>query len=78
MLTGNLGGFEGDADLDKAMANLGLTEEDRTIPGMTVPLMPHQIIGVDWMVRKEKDKKYKGGILADEMGIGKVSRRLFC
>ena len=32
--------------------------------------MPHQAIGVAWML--EKEKKLGGGILADEMGLGKV------
>lgn len=38
---------------------------------MEVALMPHQAIGVAWMVEKEKSI-IKGGILADDMGLGKV------
>jgi SNF2 family DNA or RNA helicase len=41
------------------------------LPGMSLPLMPHQIIGVQWMVDKEKSKHH-GGILADSMGLGKT------
>lgn len=36
---------------------------------MEVRLLPHQIIGVSWMVRQERETKLKGGILADEMGL---------
>ena len=34
-------------------------------------LMPHQANAVRWMARRE-DKKIKGGILADERGVGKT------
>lgn len=74
LLSGQLGEFEGDTDLPTAAQNLGLDEDDYTIPGMSVPLMPHQVIGVDWMVQKERDERYKGGVLGDEMGIGKVGQ----
>jgi len=36
---------------------------------MEVRLLPHQIIGVSWMVRQELEFGLKGGILADEMGL---------
>lgn len=39
------------------------------LPGMEVRLLPHQIIGVSWMVRQERDSGLRGGILADEMGL---------
>ena len=39
------------------------------LPGMEVRLLPHQIIGVSWMVRQEREYGLKGGILADEMGL---------
>ena len=38
---------------------------------MKIRLMPHQAIGVAWML--DKEKTLNGGILADEMGLGKVS-----
>ncbi|KAK5167347.1 DNA repair protein rad16 [Saxophila tyrrhenica] len=34
-------------------------------------LKPFQLEGLDWMVRQEKTK-YKGGLLGDEMGMGKT------
>ncbi|OAP58266.1 hypothetical protein AYL99_07356 [Fonsecaea erecta] len=48
-------------------------EDDGTVPGLKVKLLPHQIDGVDWMVSKEigKNRTY-GGILADDMGLGKT------
>lgn len=37
-------------------------------------LMPHQTQGLHWMFTRETDplNKCKGGILADDMGLGKV------
>ena len=31
-----------------------------------------QVLGVDWMVKREAVKASPGGILGDEMGLGKV------
>lgn len=36
---------------------------------MEVQLLPHQVIGVSWMLRQERESGLKGGILADEMGL---------
>lgn len=38
---------------------------------MEVALMPHQTIGVAWMVDKEHST-LKAGCLGDDMGLGKV------
>jgi SNF2 family DNA or RNA helicase len=38
---------------------------------MTIALMPHQVIGVAWMLSHEQGHN-KGGVMADEMGLGKV------
>lgn len=43
------------------------------VEGMKCTLLPHQIIGVGWAVNREKGPN-KGGLLADDMGLGKVSR----
>ena len=36
---------------------------------------PHQVIGVKWMLEREKEEP-KGGILCDEMGLGKTIQML--
>ena len=43
------------------------------LPGMEVRLLPHQIVGVSWLLRQELESGLKGGILADEMGLWVVS-----
>lgn len=49
-------------------------EDDGSVEGLNVKLLPHQVDGVDWMLAKEvgeKNKKGvlpKGGILADDVG----------
>ncbi|BFZ56628.1 DNA helicase rad5 [Savitreella phatthalungensis] len=42
-------------------------------------LMPHQVVGVEWMIRREaeqnekgRENKTRGGLLADDMGLGKT------
>jgi SNF2 family DNA or RNA helicase len=53
-------------------------EDDGTVDGLNVKLLPHQIEGVSWMRDKEFGTKKvkgtlpKGGILADDMGLGKT------
>nr|POF17908.1 putative atp-dependent helicase c17a2.12 [Quercus suber] len=53
-------------------------EDDGTVEGLVVKLLPHQVEGVSWMINKEigMQKKRgmtpKGGILADDMGLGKT------
>ncbi|GAA5958411.1 hypothetical protein JCM3765_007868 [Sporobolomyces pararoseus] len=63
--------FEGNANVDAAAEALGLSSQHECVENMTIPLMPHQLIGVAWMKAQEESKHY-GGILADEMGLGKT------
>jgi SNF2 family DNA or RNA helicase len=35
---------------------------------LDVYLLPHQVIGVSWMLDKEHNPRERGGILADDMG----------
>jgi SNF2 family DNA or RNA helicase len=37
--------------------------------GLSIQLLDHQIIGLCWMMRMERNDNFKGGILADEMGV---------
>lgn len=59
-------------------ANEEEEEDDGTVDGMKVKLLPHQVEGVAWMIEKEtgahnkRAKLPKGGILADDMGLGKT------
>mmetsp|Transcript_21216 Transcript_21216/g.61748 ORF Transcript_21216/g.61748 Transcript_21216/m.61748 type:complete len:1336 (-) Transcript_21216:330-4337(-) len=42
-------------------------------PGLTANLLPFQVEGVSWMYHQEvKETTTRGGILADEMGMGKT------
>ncbi|KAG0140768.1 hypothetical protein CROQUDRAFT_664734 [Cronartium quercuum f. sp. fusiforme G11] len=57
------GMYEGDmdgVDVDAAMPE-----------GLNCKLLPHQVVGVNWMRSREEGKK-RGGILADDMGFGKT------
>lgn len=40
-------------------------------PGMNIKLLPFQQEGLNWLIKQE-DGEYGGGILADEMGMGKT------
>ncbi|TCD64091.1 hypothetical protein EIP91_004563 [Steccherinum ochraceum] len=69
---GNAENFDGNATVDVSLKKLGLDSLVHTLPGMEVALMPHQVIGVAWMLNKENEKTHMGAILADEMGLGKT------
>lgn len=68
---GNIEQFEQNATVDQALEKLGLQAIVQPLTNMTVALMPHQAIGVAWMIDREQGPT-KGGCLADEMGLGKV------
>lgn len=40
-------------------------------PGMTIRLLPFQLEGLNWLMKQE-DGEFGGGVLADEMGMGKT------
>ncbi|KIP09902.1 hypothetical protein PHLGIDRAFT_101971 [Phlebiopsis gigantea 11061_1 CR5-6] len=68
---GNAELFDGNASVEKALNKLRLPVLYTPLPGMEIALMPHQVIGVAWMLEKERGSE-KGGCLADEMGLGKT------
>jgi DNA repair protein RAD16 len=68
--------FEFHPDLIDVFQNLDSAE--KIIPeraeqpeGMTVQLLPFQLEGLNWLLKQE-ESIYNGGILADEMGMGKT------
>ncbi|KNF01813.1 hypothetical protein PSTG_04932 [Puccinia striiformis f. sp. tritici PST-78] len=61
--------FAHNATVAGAREGLGMTDD--RLDGMAIPLMAHQIIGIDWMIKQENSKNL-GGILGDEMGLGKT------
>ncbi|KAF8632872.1 hypothetical protein AX17_004720 [Amanita inopinata Kibby_2008] len=63
--------FDGNVRVDQALEILGLRSQYDLIPGMAVALMPHQTIGVAWMMGKEASQ-LRGGALSDDMGLGKT------
>ncbi|KAJ7136080.1 SNF2 family N-terminal domain-containing protein [Mycena epipterygia] len=70
---GNAEQFDGNESIDKALEKLGLHSTHELLPSLDIPLMPHQLLCVAWMMEKEKVKSIKGGLLADEMGLGKTA-----
>ena len=75
-VAGNSDYFDGDAKVEASLKALGLPNLSTLLPGMEVALMPHQVIGVDWMLKQERCQTRRGGILADEMGL--VSPSTLC
>ncbi len=49
------------------------------IKGFGSPLLHHQLIGLGWMLSRERQPTVpRGGILSDEMGLGKTVEFLAC
>lgn len=58
---------------------LNNVSQEWQVPGMKCHLRPHQVIGVCWMLARElMGEKPLGGILADQMGLGKTIQMLAC
>ncbi|KAG8896479.1 hypothetical protein FRC01_011756, partial [Tulasnella sp. 417] len=50
--------------VQEALVNLRMAESGDLLPGLDVRLLPHQIVGVSWMLNKERNHREMGGILA--------------
>ncbi|KAL7416498.1 SNF2 family N-terminal domain-containing protein [Mrakia frigida] len=72
----SLNDFADNASVNDSLQKLGLDDMKDILPGLNITLMPHQIIGVAWLVEQEAKPKYCGGILADAMGLGKTIQAL--
>lgn len=73
-MTGKL--YEMHPDLKDVFPNLETAERikpERAVQpdGMSITLLPFQLEGLNWLVKQEEGI-YNGGILADEMGMGKT------
>ncbi|WVF72421.1 hypothetical protein IAT40_007236 [Kwoniella sp. CBS 6097] len=68
----NLNDFIEDTTVDESLGRLGLQALTDHLPGLRIQLMPHQVLGVDFMLKQEKNKKHLGGINGDAMGLGKT------
>lgn len=64
---GNAEFFDESASVTTALEKLKLPSLNVLFPGLSIALMPHQVIGVAWMLDKEKSAAFKGGILSDEV-----------
>ncbi|KAG5476943.1 hypothetical protein LSCM1_05276 [Leishmania martiniquensis] len=54
------------------LVHRGKMEQMAPPPTLLRHLLPYQKEGLGWMVRQETESPIKGGILADEMGMGKT------
>ncbi|TYJ54749.1 hypothetical protein B9479_004597 [Cryptococcus floricola] len=68
----SFGNFASDSTVDDDLRVLGLSSLKDSIPGLRIQLMPHQVMGVSFMTRQEKNLAFKGGINGDAMGLGKT------
>ncbi|WVQ71425.1 hypothetical protein IAR50_000962 [Cryptococcus sp. DSM 104548] len=68
----SFGNFASDSTVDDDLRVLGLGSLKDSIPGLRIQLMPHQVMGVSFMIRQEQNLAFKGGINGDAMGLGKT------
>lgn len=62
---------ESEVDLDSFVKKV-LPTRSPPPPELIVPLLPFQQEGLGWMVNQELQPNTRGGVLADEMGMGKT------
>jgi SNF2 family DNA or RNA helicase len=57
----------------KRLKEADFDEKDRKVKGLTVNLLDHQVLGLKFLKKREKEKYiHKGGLLCDDMGLGKT------
>lgn len=61
--------------LDVPEVDIPVGARQREPPALENKLMPHQHVGLTWLINQEKSP-HKGGILADDMGLGKTIQAL--
>ncbi|KAH9308577.1 hypothetical protein KI387_036488 [Taxus chinensis] len=61
----------GEIDIDALAQKKGPVEEQEPPPELLMPLLPFQKEWLAWSIKQE-ESEFKGGILADEMGMGKT------
>lgn len=67
------GGDLGQRDANRQFKDITEKKLMWRVPGMRTPLLEHQVLGVDWMIKHEmSDARPRGGLVADAMGLGKV------
>lgn len=65
--------FTNTKGIAKRMRGVGMGDQGWTLSGMFTPLKNYQIINCGWMRRQEmRTSAPRGGILADQMGLGKT------
>ncbi|CAO3630326.1 unnamed protein product [Cunninghamella echinulata] len=65
------------SELVNVWDDLKAIESNAVVPieqpeNLLLALLPFQKYGVAWMIQQERSEKFNGGILADEMGMGKT------
>lgn len=61
--------------LDVPEVDIPVGDRQREPAALQNKLMPHQHVGLTWLINQEKSP-HKGGILADDMGLGKTIQAL--
>ncbi|KAF7291121.1 DNA repair protein RAD5 [Mycena indigotica] len=66
--------------LDSGAFNCSFTGDQSTLPGFKdgVRLKPHQVKGRLWMRQRENPPEKFGGLLCDDMGVGKTLQTIAC